>query len=249
MPVNEDSAALQEKKIIARKDGAYIIRGNIPLVHKIQIVSECGEPLTWKTVGVIPTRRTYSLCRCGKSGNKPFCNSQHIKTDFVGTETADTEPTATRQEVYPGSTSMIVKHDDYLCSESGFCGNRYGKIDQFIYALDDVRMRTQVISMIEHCPSGALVYSFHEGEEDIEPDYPQQIAITTEITSDGPIEGPLWVTGAIPVERADGQPFETRNRVALCRCGLSKRMPLCDGSHRTEAPFSIMENPGDSNNP
>jgi CDGSH-type Zn-finger protein len=247
--VDADKALNNEKKIIVRTNGAYIVRGNIPLVRKIQIVSECGEPLTWKTVGTIPTRRTYSLCRCGKSGRKPFCNSQHIQLGFDGTETADTEPTSSRQEVYPGSKSLVVKHDDYLCSDSGFCGNRYGKIDDFIYELDDVRMRVQVISMVEHCPSGALVYSLHGEEEDIEPDYPQQIAVTTEITSDGPIEGPLWVTGFIPVERADGQPFETRNRVALCRCGLSKKMPLCDGSHRTEAPFSIKEDPGNSKNP
>ena len=249
MPVNDNSPEQIEKKIIVRKNGAYIVRGNIPLVRKVQIVSECGEPLTWKTTGVIPTRRAYSLCRCGKSGDKPFCDKQHIKVGFDGTETADTEPTSTRQQVYPGSSSLLVRHDDYLCSESGFCGNRYGKIDDFIYELDDVRMRVQVISMIEHCPSGALVYSFHEGEEDVEPDYPQQIAVTTEITSDGPIEGPLWVTGYIPVERADSQPFETRNRVALCRCGLSKKMPLCDGSHRTEAPFSLLGNSGESKNP
>jgi CDGSH-type Zn-finger protein len=34
------------------------------------------------------------------------------------------------------------------------------------------------------------------------------------------------------VERSDGQPFETRNRVTLCCCGESKKKPLCDGTHR-----------------
>jgi CDGSH-type Zn-finger protein len=58
------------------------------------------------------------------------------------------------------------------------------------------------------------------------------VALTTEITSDGPITGPLWVTGGIPVERSDGQSFETRNRVTLCRCGHSRIKPLCDGTHR-----------------
>jgi CDGSH-type Zn-finger protein len=41
-----------------------------------------------------------------------------------------------------------------------------------------------------------------------------------------------WVTGNIPIERADGKPFETRNRVTLCRCGHSENKPLCDGTHR-----------------
>ena len=72
------------------------------------------------------------------------------------------------------------------------------------------------------------------GEQDVEPDLPAQVAITTDITSEGPIEGALWVTGNIPIERADGQPLETRNRVTLCTCGRSKNMPLCDGKHRDE---------------
>jgi hypothetical protein len=96
----------------------------------------------------------------------------------------------------------------------------------------DTHIRSLIIAMIERCPSGSFTYSIGEGEPDIEPDLPQQIAVTTEITSDGPIEGPLWVTGNIPVERSDGKPFETRNRVTLCNCGLSKIKPLCDGTHR-----------------
>jgi CDGSH-type Zn-finger protein len=31
--------------------------------------------------------------------------------------------------------------------------------------------------------------------------------------------------------RADGTPYETRNRVTLCRCGASARKPFCDGRH------------------
>ncbi len=90
------------------------------------------------------------------------------------------------------------------------------------------------MAMIERCPSGSLTYAIEPGEPDVEPDLPQQIAVTTEITSDGPIEGPLWVTGKVPIERADGLPLETRNRVTLCSCGRSKNKPLCDGAHRTE---------------
>ena len=88
--------------------------------------------------------------------------------------------------------------------------------------------------MIEHCPSGALTYTMEEGEGDIEPDLPQQIADTTEITANGPIRGPLWVTGYIEILRSDGQYFEPRNRVTLCNCGRSKNKPLCDGGHRFE---------------
>jgi CDGSH-type Zn-finger protein len=117
--------------------------------------------------------------------------------------------------------------------QSGFCGLRNASIDQLIAATDDPKIRSLVIAMVERCPSGSLTYRIDPDGSDIEPDLPVQIAVTTEITSEGPIEGPLWVTGSISVERSDDQPFETRNRVTLCNCGQSCQKPLCDGAHRS----------------
>jgi CDGSH-type Zn-finger protein len=105
-------------------------------------------------------------------------------------------------------------------------------MNQLVAATNDTKVRSLVMAMVERCPSGSLTYRIEVEEPDIEPDLPQQVAMTTEITSDGPIAGPLWVTGGIPVERSDGQPFETRNRVTLCNCGHSGSKPLCDGTHR-----------------
>ena len=220
------------KKIVVRKNGPYIVHGDVPLVRKVQIVSEHGEPLTWKKGETIETSEPYALCRCGQSSKKPFCDGMHTKIDFDGTESADTRVTAERQVIYAGGTKIVVKRDYALCTQSGFCGNRFAGIEEMVPDTDDTQVRSQVIAMIERCPSGSLTYSIEEGEADIEPDLPRQVAVTTEITSDGPIAGPLWVTGNIPVERADGQPLETRNRVTVCRCGLSEAKPLCDGTHR-----------------
>ncbi len=44
-------------------------------------------------------------------------------------------------------------------------------------------------------------------------------------------DGPLFVRGGVEVIGADGEPYETRNRVTLCRCGRSENKPFCDGSH------------------
>ncbi len=229
---NHNENDREKKKIVVTKDGPYVVHGSIPLVHKIQVVSEYGEPLTWKLGGAIETPEIYELCRCGRSSFPPFCDVTHALIDFDGTETADTRPTAERQVLYPGGTRIVVRRDLSLCMESGFCGNRFTDVEKMVAHTDDSQVRAQVMAMIERCPSGSYVYSIQEGEEDIEPDLPQQIAVTTEITSEGPITGPLWVTGHIPVERADGQPFEARNRVTLCCCGHSKNKPLCDGTHR-----------------
>ncbi len=220
------------KKIVVRKNGPYVVHGDVPLVRKSQVVSEHGEPLTWKKGASIKTSEAYTLCCCGQSSKKPFCDGTHARIDFDGTESADTGVTAERQVVYAGGTKIVVKRDYSLCMESGFCSNRITDIQKMVPDTDDTQVRAQVMAMIERCPSGSFTYSIEEGEVDIEPDLPRQVAVTTEITSDGPIAGPLWVTGNIPIERADGQPLETRNRVTLCRCGLSSGKPLCDGTHR-----------------
>ena len=222
-----------DKKIVIRQNGPYIVQGNIPLVCKSQVVSEYGEPITWKKEGAIETEETYELCRCGHSGHKPFCDGTHRQIGFDGTETADTNTTAERQVIYAGGPHLTVKRDYSLCMESGFCGNRLTNIEQLLQQTDDTGVRAQIIAMIERCPSGSYAYSIGTDAADIEPDLPRQIAVTTEITSAGPMDGPLWVTGNILVERSDGQPFETRNRVTLCNCGQSKCKPLCDGTHRT----------------
>ncbi len=221
-----------EPKISVRPNGPYVVHGAIPLVHKTEVVSEFGEPLTWKKEAPLPTEEPYLLCRCGQSCQKPFCDRTHRTSPYDGTETADTGRTAQRQEVFPGSTRLVVKFDPSLCTDAGFCGTHTASRTELAAKTDNTNVRSQVIAMIERCPSGALTYTIEAGEPDIEPDLPRQIAATTEITSEGPIAGPLWVTGGILVERADGQPLEVPNRMTLCNCGRSKNKPLCDGTHR-----------------
>jgi CDGSH-type Zn-finger protein len=221
-----------EKRIVIVKNGPYIIHGSVPLVRKTQVVSEHGEPLTWKKEAALDTGEgEYRLCRCGLSAQHPFCDATHRSIGFDGSERAAEGPTTERQ-VPLGGTRIIVKKDTTLCIDSGFCGLRNVSLAQFLAVSNNTQARSLIIAMVERCPSGALTYHFEEGEADIEPDLPQQIADTTEITSGGPIAGPLWVTGDIPVERSDGLPLETRNRVTLCNCGRSGNKPLCDGSHR-----------------
>mgnify|MGYP001203926511 CR=1 FL=1 len=222
-----------DKRIRVKKNGPYIVEGDVPLVHKTQVVSEYGEPLTWQKDGVIPTDEgEYHLCRCGKSSDLPFCDGTHRKVGFDGTETADPGSTEQRGFTYPRGTHIIVKKDASLCMLSGYCGFRDAIMSSLVSSSADPKMRALVMAMVERCPSGALTYRIEADGPEIEPDLPQQVAVTTEITFEGPIAGPLWVTGCIPVLRSDGRLLETRNRVTLCNCGHSDNKPLCDGNHR-----------------
>ena len=232
MDYPEESYLDNEKKITVQIDGPYSVRGDIPLVRKTQVVSEFGEPLTWKKEDTIKAKGPYLLCRCGQSDDKPCCDGTHALDDFDGTEAAETNTTAERKRVIEGGVNIVVKRDDSLCMESGFCADRFSNIDKMTEESGNTHVRSQIIAMIERCPSACYTYSIPPDAADIEPNLPMQIAATTEITSDGPIEGPLWVTGNILIERSDGKPFETRNRVTLCCCGLSNIKPLCDGTHR-----------------
>ncbi len=79
------------------------------------------------------------------------------------------------------------------------------------------------------CPSGRLVAWDRETKAAIEPDFEPSIGIVADPAEGG--AGPMWVRGGIPISGADGETYEIRNRVTLCRCGASANKPLCDGSH------------------
>lgn len=233
MASNPESKPGTTKKIVVQKNGPYRVSGGIPLVRKMQVVSEHGEPLTWRKTEILQTGETYELCRCGLSNEKPFCDGTHEIVGFEGKETAKTNLTAERRVTLPGGQHIVVRRDYSLCINSGFCADRFADIERLLVEKgDDTRIRSLIIAMAERCPSGSYTYAMEAGQADVEPDLPEQIAVTTEMTSAGPIMGSLWVTGNILIERSDGQTFETRNRVTLCRCGLSRIKPLCDGQHR-----------------
>ncbi len=46
-------------------------------------------------------------------------------------------------------------------------------------------------------------------------------------------EAMLIAKGPMTVQNEDGSSITTRNKAALCRCGLSKNKPFCDASHKT----------------
>lgn len=226
----------KDMKITITKDGPYVVEGKVPLVKKTQIVSEYGEPLTWQTLEKIETDpQGYALCRCGKSSHQPFCDGTHLQIRFNGTETALTDGSEERMLTLPDGKNLIVHVDSSLCMSSGFCNLRNIGLVQLVIGSEDTLKRSLAMAMIERCPSGALTYQVEPDGPEIEPDLPMEIADSIEITSDGPIEGPLWVTGYLPIERSDGMPFVARNRVTLCRCGQSRNKPLCDGTHRHHA--------------
>ena len=186
------------------------------------VYNAAGRPAAWDHGEGVEAAEAYSLCRCGSSGNKPFCDGTHSQIGFDGTETADRSPTATRRDKYAGP-EIVMTDDKSLCSHAGFCVREHAKAWDMVEQANDEETRAALVAMIEHCPTGRLEYYTPPDETPVERAIEQEIGIIE--------NGPLWVRGGIPVQGADGEAYEVRNRVTLCRCGASKNKPFCDGAH------------------
>lgn len=86
----------------------------------------------------------------------------------------------------------------------------------------------EIDRVVAQCPSGALHVRRTEGP-------PIEKLPDASVAPMG--DGPLHVRGAVVIENNDGARVIEETRVALCRCGASKRKPFCDNSH-LEAKFT-----------
>jgi CDGSH-type Zn-finger protein len=212
--------------IAVRPHGPYRVSGGVPLTRRRIVYSEHGEPMTWQTVERSAPGPDYVLCRCGQSAAKPYCDGSHAAAGFDGTEAPPAGSYDDRAVAMAG-TGIIVRDDRAICVHAGFCGNRVSNVWKLVRGsgTDDSITRAQVMAMVERCPSGALTYRLEPDGDDIEPELREEITVIP--------DGPLWVTGRVPVTLTNGERLEGRNRVTLCRCGASAAKPLCDGSHTT----------------
>ena len=122
---------------------------------------------------------------------------------------------------------MTLDDAESLCAYARFC-DVAGQVWNLVQK-DDPASANLVEQESAHCPSGRLVASRRSDGKAIEPPLPPSLGLVQD-TAEG-TSGPIWVRGGIPVVAADGRPYETRNRVTLCRCGASSNKPFCDGSH------------------
>ena len=133
------------------------------------------------------------------------------------------------------STSLVVHWDAEICSHSGHCAAslpgvfRPGErpwID-VAGASDD-----EIAATIDGCPSGALSYTRTDdtvpvGSGEVEP----ESEVVVRVWGSGPYE----IVGKTHILDNDGNLIREVTKASLCRCGLSKVKPFCDGSHKDGA--------------
>ncbi len=180
------------------------------------------ETMTDHDGRVIPTKPSISLCRCGQSRTKPFCDGSHKAAGFTDEKITGGE--RDKRDSYTGKD--ITVHDNRgICSHAAYCTNNLAAVwrsDKEPWIDADGAAPEETVKVIRQCPSGALSYSI-DGVEHRD----QQRDPAISLTEDGPyaVEGGIGIEGVVQGEGASSEHF------ALCRCGGSKNKPFCDGAH------------------
>jgi CDGSH-type Zn-finger protein len=224
---NDNNPEKAEPLIRIVRNGPYIVTGGLPLGTDIIVSSQFGHGLKWEKGDEFPRRDSYSLCRCGLSKNKPYCDQSHTASGFDGAETASRDPYLSQAETYEGP-ALRLTDVKILCASARFC-DRSGGTWNLTAKSDVPKFRTTAIQTAGECPAGRLVAWDKVTGSPLEPDLKPAIGVVEDpFTGTG---GPLWIKGSVPIESADGATYEIRNRVTLCRCGGSRNKPFCDSQH------------------
>ena len=208
-------------RIVVETNGPYRVEGDVRIIRTAVVKTELGEPVSWEDGPEFKRKNTALLCRCGRSSNKPFCDSTHEQWAFDGTEVADRGEIADRRVTHPGQ-EVLLYDDLSICSRHGFCKTVSREVWEMI-SDPDPAVREEAKAMTSRCPSGRIAYAIPPDPDPVEEGVEPVIGIEPNAS--------IVVRGSIPVVSEDGTPYEVRARQVLCRCGHSRNKPFCDGSH------------------
>jgi CDGSH-type Zn-finger protein len=210
--------------------GPYAVSGGVPL-DQLEIETDAdGNSVGWKKrKGYGEPAKTYSLCRCGRSKNKPYCDGTHAHCSWNPEEKKDRLPYLEAATLYSSRDGRLKLYDrEELCVVARFCD--VGRsIWNYVTESDDEHPEYAELAEAEAglCPSGR--FRLEKDGKQVEPDYPDGISLIEDPANE--VRGPLFVHGDITLTGADGQEYERQKRYTLCRCGESRNMPFCDRSH------------------
>jgi CDGSH-type Zn-finger protein len=235
--IKKETSKAENSKIRVLKNGPYLVTGDVPLINMTIQCDTHGIPSKWLIGEKLQTSANYSLCRCGQSNNKPFCDGNHVNVNFDGTETSDNEPFEKMAKEIDGP-ALTLKDAEILCASARFC-HRGGDIWEVVPKSDEPWAKQNAIENACDCPSGRLVIVDKETGKTVEPQLEKSIGLIKDPAIG--VDGPIWVRGEIPVFSAEGKLYKVRNRVTLCRCGKSTNKPFCDSSHYPEEDREVIE--------
>lgn len=206
----------RKPRILPRKDGPFSLTLDYEESSRGCLKNSRGEEIS-----IVPQ---VSLCRCGASKKKPFCDGSHVRIGFSGERLTDGRRNKRRD--YVGK--KITIHDNRaICSHSEICIQGLPSVfkkDGRPWIDADGAEAEAIIDIVRRCPSGALSYSI-DGVEHRDLDREPSLTVSK--------NGPYCVEGGIELavgEDAWGEEA-SKEHYTLCRCGASENKPFCDGKH------------------
>lgn len=172
----------------------------------------------------LPLKPVMTLCRCGHSSGKPFCDGTHGKIGFSDEKLPGRVPQERRE--FPGKKITILDNES-VCSHAGFCD---GGLPDVFWKFEggkriphpDAASQEKIMERIKLCPSGALRYKL-KGKMDDQADRQPGLTVSR--------NGPYYVVGSPELKDEINSRPDSAEHYTLCRCGASKNKPFCDGSH------------------
>lgn len=223
---DDEEAAALTMRITVSENGPYLVSGGVPIVRLEIVTDDEGESVAFKETGRVESGERYTLCRCGMSDAKPFCDGSHT-VGFDGSETAG-HGSFSEQAASIDGPGLVLRDARALCAEARFCDHA-GGLWNLVGECADPDVRDLAEREAQLCPSGRYVLCDAETDQPIEPLLEPSIALIEDPALG--VSGPIFVRGGIEIVDSEGEPYEIRNRVTLCRCGQSGNKPFCDGSH------------------
>ena len=173
----------------------------------------------------IEVKATMALCRCGHSGNKPFCDGSHEK---VGFKSDSGEPSGKDKILTYEGEEVTVTFNPRICAHAAECGRLAGHVfdpEQKPWIQPDKGTRAEVEEVVAACPSGALALKRADGGRE------HRLTERCDITIEK--DGPYWVQNVTSPAGTQAEGMSSKKYV-LCRCGMSGNKPYCDGTHHDE---------------
>ena len=96
---------------------------------------------------------------------------------------------------------------------------------------------TAIIDIVDICPTDALTYEKKTQLDDSNEKTAATPLQTEKVNISIMRNGPILAEGNFTIIKADGSETEIKSITSFCRCGMSKNMPFCDGTHNKRGFF------------
>ncbi len=207
--------------VVVLENGPYRILGAPPLHVETIVPNQQGQSWEYRQGKAFPVKSGTTLCRCGHSRNKPYCDGSHLKAKVDLAETASMAPMLSGAIEVDGPDYVLTDNEKY-CAFGRFCDN--GERIWNEVQIPGEQHSKLAIYMAHQCPAGRLLIWDRSTREPVEQALPVSLSLIEDPGAG--VSGPLVLRGGIRVQSAAGESYEVRNRQALCRCGASSNLSL-----------------------